>query len=80
MWGGGGEISTLCSITGRVDCVPFYLTKEVKKRQGEREMIDINRSGRILWRRAWHPPPVFLSGESHRQKRLDGYNPQGCKE
>ena len=26
---------------------PFYLTKEVKKRQGERGMIDINRSGRL---------------------------------
>jgi len=25
--------------------------------------------GKILWRRAWQPTPVFLSGESHGQKR-----------
>ena len=26
------------------------------------------------------PPPVFLSGESHRQRSLTGYSPWGCKE
>ena len=28
-------------------------------------------------RREWLPTPVFLSGESHGQKRLAGYNPLG---
>ena len=27
-------------------------------------------SGRFPWRRAWQPPPVFLPGESHGQRRL----------
>ena len=25
------------------------------------------------WRRAWHPTPVFLPGESHGQSSLEGY-------
>ena len=30
---------------------------------------------KIPWRRAWQPIPVFLLGESHRQRSLVGYNP-----
>ena len=33
-----------------------------------------------LWRRAWQPTPVFLSGESHGQRALAGYSPWGRKE
>ena len=36
--------------------------------------------GKILWRRAWQPTPVFLPEESHRQRRLAGYSPWGHKE
>ena len=36
--------------------------------------------GKIPWRREWLPTPVFLPGESHRQKRLAGYSPWNCKE
>ena len=36
--------------------------------------------GKIPWRRAWQPTPVFLPGGSHRQKNLAGYSPQSCKE
>ena len=36
--------------------------------------------GKIPWRREWLPTPVFLSGESHRQRSLAGYNPRGRKE
>ena len=36
--------------------------------------------GKIPWRRAWQPTPVFLSGESHGHKSLAGYRPWGCKE
>ena len=32
------------------------------------------------WRRAWQPTLVFLSGESHGQRRLEGYSPQSHKE
>ena len=35
---------------------------------------------KILWRREWQPTPVFLSGESHGQRSLAGYNPWGHKE
>ena len=35
---------------------------------------------KIPWRRAWQPTPVFLPGESHRQRSLAGYRLQGCKE
>ena len=33
-----------------------------------------------LWRRKWHPTPVFLPGEFHGQRSLVGYSPWGCKE
>ena len=35
--------------------------------------------GKIPWRRAWQPTPVFLPGESHGQWSLAGYSPRGCK-
>ena len=31
--------------------------------------------GKIPWRRAGQPTPVFLPGESHGQRSLAGYNP-----
>ena len=33
--------------------------------------------GKILWRRAWQPTPVFLPEESHGQRSLAGYSPWG---
>ena len=35
--------------------------------------------GKIPWRRAQQPTPVFLPGESHGQRILVGYSPWGCK-
>ena len=35
---------------------------------------------KIPWRRAWQPSSVFLPGESHGQRSLVGYGPQGHKE
>ena len=32
------------------------------------------------WRRKWQPTPVLLPGESHRERNLVGYSPQGHKE
>ena len=32
------------------------------------------------WRRKWHPTPVFLPGEFHGQRSLEGRHPQGYKE
>ena len=36
--------------------------------------------GKIPWRRAWQPIPVFLPGESHGQRSLVGYSPRRCRE
>ena len=36
--------------------------------------------GKIPWRRAWQPTAVFLPGESHGQRSLEGYSPQGHKQ
>ena len=37
------------------------------------------RVGKIPWRRAWQPIPVFLPGESRGQRRLVGYSPWSHK-
>ena len=31
--------------------------------------------GKIPWRKAWQPTPVFLSGESHGMRSLVSYGP-----
>ena len=36
--------------------------------------------GKIPWRSAWQPTPVFLPGESQGQRTLDGCGPRGRKE
>ena len=36
--------------------------------------------GKIPWRRAWQPTPVFFPGESHGQRGLVGYSPPGRRE
>ena len=36
--------------------------------------------GKIPWKRAWQPTPVFLPGESHGERSLAGYSPRGHKE
>ena len=36
--------------------------------------------GKIPWRRAWQPTPVFLPGESHGQRSLVGYSSWGYKD
>ena len=35
---------------------------------------------KIPWRREWLPTPVFLPGELHGQRNLEGYSPWGGKE
>ena len=36
--------------------------------------------GKIPWRRAWQHTPVFLPGESHRQRSLAGYRLQSRRQ
>ena len=35
---------------------------------------------KIPWRKTWQPTPVFLPGEFHGQRSLEGYSPWGHKE
>ena len=35
--------------------------------------------GKILWRRAWQPTPLFMSGESNGQRSLAGCGPWDCR-
>ena len=32
---------------------------------------------KIPWRREWQPTPIFLPGEFHEQRSLEGYSPWG---
>ena len=36
--------------------------------------------GKIPWRKKWLPTPVFLPGECHGQRSLEGYSAWDCKE
>ena len=36
--------------------------------------------GKVPWRRAWQPTPVFLPEESHGQRSLADFSPWGHKE
>ena len=36
--------------------------------------------GKISWRRAWQPTPVFLPENFHGQRSLLGYSPWGCSQ
>ena len=36
--------------------------------------------GKIPWKLAWQPTPVFLPGKFHGQRSLAGYSLWGCKE
>ena len=48
-------------------------------RRHERRRFDPG-AGKIPWRRAWQPTPVFLPGESHGQRSLVGQSPWDQKE
>jgi len=45
-----------------------------------RDVGSIPGLGRFPWREARQPTPVFLYGESHGQRSLVGYSPQGQQE
>ena len=51
--------------------------KNLPAMQKAQEMQVPSLGQKIPWRRAWHPTPLFLPGESHGQRSLLGYSPQG---
>ena len=59
--------------------LPRWLSDKESACQGRKRGFD-PWVGKIPWRRAWQPTPVFLPGKSHRQRSLVGYSPWGCRE
>ena len=59
---------------------------KLKKENSPANAGDIKDTGfdpwvmKIPWRKSWKPTPVFLPGESHRQRSLAGYSPWGLQE
>ena len=57
------------------------VVKNPSANAGDIKKLGFNpRVGKIPWRRAWQPIPVFFPGESNGQRSLMGYDPQSCKE
>ena len=48
--------------------------------QKSSDAINQGFSSQIPWRRVWQSTSVFLPGESHVQRSLEGYSPLGHKE
>ena len=53
--------------------LPWWLSGKQSACQHRRCGFDLW-VGKIPWRRAWQPTPVFLPGESHGQRNLVGYS------
>ena len=55
----------------------FSSSSAIKNLSAMQEMqkTQVPRIGKIPWRRAWEPTPVFLPGESHGQRGLAAYIP-----
>ena len=54
--------------------------KNTPANAGDKRLVFHPWVGKIPWKRAWQPSPVFLLGESHGQRSLAGYSPWSCKE
>ena len=70
---------TLRISTGFEDFSPFGSPgKESACQRRKRKRLEFHLwAGKIPWRRAWPPTPVFLTGEFHGQRSLAGYSPWG---
>ena len=71
------ETISLCNKYG--NCFPGGTSgEELATNAGDiRDVDSIPGWGRLPWRRAWQPTPVFLPGESHGQRSPAGYSPWG---
>ena len=56
------------------------LVKNLTANGGDRRCRFDSWVGKIPWRRKWLSPPVFLPGEFHGQRSLEGYSSWGHKE
>ena len=69
----------LCLIYGDTRASLVVQTEKNPPTMQERPGFDLW-VGKILWRRAWQPTPVFLPEESPWAESLEGYSSWGCKE
>ena len=76
--------NTQCARQHYIACVYMYLWGFPGGANGKEPACQCRRHrrcrfdpwvGKIPWKRAWHPTPVFLPGESHGQRSLAGYSP-----
>ena len=69
-------------ITDIADGLPKYVSGKEPTCQCKRlKRLELNPwVGKIPWRKAWQPTPVYLPGESHGWRSLEGYIPRGHKE
>ena len=82
-------VNTVQCPSGGSHCTPLHLplgasqvAQRVKNLPAVEEMQRLGFDpwvGKISWRRAWQPTPVFLPGESHGQWSLAGYSPWVAK-
>ena len=59
----------------RVTLMAYTVKSLLTKRETQ-----IQSSGSFSWRREWLPTAMFLPGEFHGQRSLEGYSPWGLKE
>ena len=62
--------------------LPWWLSSKESacNAEGTGAVGSIPGQGRSPWRRAWQPISVFLPGEFHGQRSLEGCSLQGCTE
>ena len=51
------------------------VVKNLPVSAGDVRDVDLGRVGKIPWRRAWRPTPVYLPGESHGHRSLTDHSP-----
>ena len=57
--------------------LPLWLKRIHLQYRSHRRLMFDPWVGKIPWRLAWQPTPVFLPGESHGQRSLGVYSPWG---
>ena len=58
----------------------LVVKKLAENAEDVRDVGSVSESGRFPRRRTQQPTPAFLPGESHGQRSMGGYSPQGHKE
>ena len=83
------QVQLVCKLAlGNSDSHIIFFTEDVTKAPRSRalsgslgyfvkESANLAVTKRAVWRRQWHPTPVLLPGNSHRQMGLAGCSPWG---